>query len=123
MCKRQTAVSHSNAESEVLSLDAGVRMDGSPALQFRECLLETFSTKPAKGNSEPHKRETVIPCHSHVDICVFETIGHVPPNSSHSAQLYPFEDNAVVIQMINKGRSPNIKVRLNNAQSRSGLVV
>ena len=48
--------------------------------------LETFSSEPANGNPEPHKRETVIPCHSHVDICVFETIGHVPPNSSHSAQ-------------------------------------
>ena len=57
---------------------------------------------------------------------VFETIDHVPlniPDSSHSVQLYPFEDNAAVIQMINKGRSPNIKVRLNNAQSRSGWVV
>ena len=28
MCKKQTAVSHSGAESEIDSLDAGFRMDG-----------------------------------------------------------------------------------------------
>ena len=31
MCKKQTSVSHSSTESEVLSLDAGLRVDGSPA--------------------------------------------------------------------------------------------
>ena len=28
MCKKQTSVSHSSTESEIISLDAGVRMDG-----------------------------------------------------------------------------------------------
>ena len=32
MCKKQTSVSHSSAESDVISLDAGLRMDGTPAL-------------------------------------------------------------------------------------------
>ena len=31
-CKKQTAVSHSSAEAEIISLDAGVRMEGNPAL-------------------------------------------------------------------------------------------
>ena len=31
MCKKQTAVSHSSTESEIISLDAGLRMDGIPA--------------------------------------------------------------------------------------------
>ena len=47
MCQKQTAVSHGSAESEIVSLDAGLRMDGLPALQFRECVLETFLSKPA----------------------------------------------------------------------------
>ena len=34
MCKKQTSVSHSSTESEIISLDAGLRMDGSPALDF-----------------------------------------------------------------------------------------
>ena len=33
MCKKQTAVSHSSTESEILSLDTGLRLDGLPALE------------------------------------------------------------------------------------------
>ena len=32
LCKKQTAVSHSSTESEIISLDAGLRLDGIPAL-------------------------------------------------------------------------------------------
>ena len=32
MCKKQTSVSHGSTESEIISLDAGLRMDGLPAL-------------------------------------------------------------------------------------------
>ena len=32
MCKKQTSVSHSSTEAEIISLDAGSRMDGIPAL-------------------------------------------------------------------------------------------
>ena len=31
MCKKQTCVSQSSTESEVISLDAGLRMDGFPS--------------------------------------------------------------------------------------------
>ena len=31
MCKKQTSVSHSSTESEVISSDAGLRLDGFPA--------------------------------------------------------------------------------------------
>ena len=34
MCKKQTAVSHSSTESEIISLDAGLRLHGLPALEF-----------------------------------------------------------------------------------------
>ena len=34
MCKKQTSASHSATESEVISLDAGLRMDGLPALDL-----------------------------------------------------------------------------------------
>ena len=37
MCKKQTSVSHSSTESEVISLDAGLRMDGIPALDLWWC--------------------------------------------------------------------------------------
>ena len=113
MCKRQNAVSaHSSAESEIVSIDAGLRIDVVPALQFWECVLETLSCKASNGSLERRKLDRVIPSHSHSDVCVFESMDHVPhdiPNSSHSTQLYIFEGNAAVIQMINKGRSPNMR--------------
>ena len=34
MCKKQTSVSHSSTEAEIISLDAGLRMDGIPALSL-----------------------------------------------------------------------------------------
>ena len=59
MCKKQTAVSHSSTESEIISLDAGLRMDGLLAPDFWDVLKEvlrlTNSTKtpthPASGNT------------------------------------------------------------------------
>ena len=32
MCKKQTSVSHSSTESEIISLDTGLRLDGILAL-------------------------------------------------------------------------------------------
>ena len=43
MCQKQTSVSRSSTESEIISLDAGLRLDGSPALDFR----------PRKHDSDP----------------------------------------------------------------------
>ena len=40
--KKQTTVFHSSAESEIISPDAGLRIDGLPALQFGECVLEAL---------------------------------------------------------------------------------
>ena len=34
MCKKQTAVSHSSTESEIVSLDTGLRLDGLLALEL-----------------------------------------------------------------------------------------
>ena len=34
MCKKQTSVSYSSTESEIISLDAGLRLDGIPALDL-----------------------------------------------------------------------------------------
>ena len=42
MCKKQTAVSHSSTESEIISLDAGLRMDGSLALDLWDVVIEVL---------------------------------------------------------------------------------
>ena len=70
MCKKQTSVSHSSTESEIISLDAGLRMDGIPADGYRDVVIQVLrssnSTKhhqPAAGfcreetHPNPNKRE------------------------------------------------------------------
>ena len=39
MCKKQTSVPHSSTESEIISLGAGLRMDGIPALDLRDLIV------------------------------------------------------------------------------------
>ena len=34
MCKKQASVSHSSTQSEIISLYAGLRLDGLPALEL-----------------------------------------------------------------------------------------
>ena len=42
MCKKQTSVSHSLTESEMISLDAGLRLDGIPALDLWNLIVLVF---------------------------------------------------------------------------------
>ena len=55
MCKKQTSVSHSSTESEIISLHAGVRMDGIPALDLWELVTEVLhssSKQPEKSKEK-----------------------------------------------------------------------
>ena len=57
MCKKQTSVSHSSTESEVISLDASLRLDGFPALDLWDLVIEVLNlvsreTGAALGNQE-----------------------------------------------------------------------
>ena len=42
MCKKQTAVSHSSTESEIISLDTGLRLDGLPPLELWDLIVSVF---------------------------------------------------------------------------------
>ena len=46
MCKKETSASHGSTESEIISLDARLRMDGLPALDLWNIVMEVLrSTK------------------------------------------------------------------------------
>ena len=51
MCKKQTAVSHSSTESEIISLDAGLRLDGLPALDLWDQIVSVLgnTTQTTEG--------------------------------------------------------------------------
>ena len=120
MCKKQTAVSHSSTESEIISLDTGLRLDGLPALELWDLIISVFGNisrisdrtrKPVNSENKHHK--------SHNKIDAMKDIDSVPSNVQSARQealLYVFEDNEAVIKMIMKGRSPTMR-RLQNSQS------
>ena len=63
MCKKQTSVSHSSTESVIISLDAGLRMDGIPALDLWDLVFEVLQSslnQPVQGNllRDKDQRET-----------------------------------------------------------------
>ena len=110
MCKKQTAVSHSSTESEIISLDTGLRLDGVPALELWDLIVSVLgnvsrvSDRSGKLESDDHKHHK-----SHNKIDVMRDIDAVPANVQSARQealLYVFEDNEAVIKMIIKGRSP-----------------
>ena len=51
MCKKQTSVSHSSTEAEIISLDASSRMDGIPALGHPDLVIEVFHCSPNQLNN------------------------------------------------------------------------
>ena len=61
MCKKQTSVSHSSTESEIIFLDAGLRLDGIPALDLWNLTVavlgNTNQSNKARGGLCPNRRE------------------------------------------------------------------
>ena len=113
MCKKQTAVSHSSTESEIISLDTGLRLDGLPALELWDLIVSVFGTvsQISDRSGQPDNDVNKHP-KSQKRINVMENIDSVPSNVQSSRQealLYVFEDNEAVIKMIIKGRSPTMR--------------
>ena len=110
MCKKQTAVSHSSTESEIISLDTGLRLDGLLALELWDLIVSLFGNishisdrtgQPVNGKNKSRNK-----------IDAMQDIDSVPSNVQSARQealLYVFEDNEAVIKMIMKGRSPTMR--------------
>ena len=111
--ENKTSVSHSSTESEIISLDSGLRLDGLPALELRDLIVSVLgkvsrvSDGSKKLESDVHKRQK-----SHNKIDEVKDIDLVPSNvqsANREALLYVFEDNEAGIKMIMKGRSPTMR--------------
>ena len=51
MCKKQTSVSNSSEEAGMISLGAGLRMDGIPVLDLWNLVIEVFHSSPNQLNN------------------------------------------------------------------------
>ena len=79
MCKKQSSVLHSSTESEIISLDAGLRLDGIPALdlwdQIVSVLGNTIQThdrtgQPVVGRDTSHES-------SQLSRAMFNVLNHI----------------------------------------------
>ncbi len=121
MCKKQTCFSHSSMESEIISWDAGLRLDGIPALDLWDLIVavpgNTNQNRFEQGDLVKNKREVCSPPHpinkcKQSQINVMENIDFIPSNVNSSRQealLYVFEDNEAGIKMNINGRSPTMR--------------
>ena len=119
MCKKQTSVSHSSTEPEVISLDAGLRMDGLAAVDLWDEVIEVLHsskktdtpTQQAAGNSLRNEvrstnSNTKLERRSNRDVDELSNVDHVVTDAGFEAQLYILEDNEA---MIIKGRNPTMR--------------
>ena len=105
MCKKQTLVSQSSTVTEIISCDAGLRMDGIPVLHLWDLIVAVLHGNIYQSNQErwdPHKFPTRKKLHGKIDD--LHKVDFVS-----EALLYFFEDNEAVIMMIIKRRSPTMR--------------
>ena len=126
MCKKQTSVSHSSTEAEIISHDAGRRMDGIPALDLWDFVIEVFhsssnqskktkdqvrgdSSRNTTSNKHTHNQAKVPIHHDNLELSNVDNVVSNAKSSQFCAVLYIFEDNEAVIKMIIKCISPTMR--------------
>ena len=57
VCKKQTAVSHSSTETEVISLDTGRRMEGLPARSW-DAVIDVLELPATRAKGDPSRHNT-----------------------------------------------------------------
>ena len=91
MCKKQTSVSHGCTESEVISLDAGLRMDRLPAVALWDVVIEVLY--PSKSTELPthgaagnclRNSNTKLKKKGNRDVDQLSDLDHVVTNASSS---------------------------------------
>ena len=113
-------VSHCSTEPEIISLDAGLRMDGLLALDLLDLVMEVLRTtqgvpkpsqasfwKPVASSKSTTKINHVLT--RNVDLSNVDQVRANVHLSGKWSRLYIFEDNEAVIKMIIKGRSPTMR--------------
>ena len=117
-CKKQSCISNSSTESELISLDAALRVEGIPALSLWELVIDVFHpiaeckvassrVKPQPALESKHATPNAKSIYQ-----VLEEVDYVPPNlpePNGRAILVLLEDNDPVIQICIKGRNPTLR--------------
>ena len=112
LCKKQTAVSHSTSEAEVIALDAGTRLEGLPSLLLWDLVIDVFEPGPGKAKAPSRFLPSELMLLHRQCYDLYGSIDFVPPSlpiTKGRARLYILEDNDAVIKMVIKERSPQLR--------------
>ena len=117
MCKKQTAVSHSSAESEIISLDTGLRLDGLPPLELWDLIVSVLGktnqsnqarrdlcTNPREVRAVPHTLQKRKKAHGMI-------------NDLDNVDLFPQTSIVLVRKLCCTGKKPDNETCLQNPHS------
>ena len=103
-------MSESGTETEIISLDTSLRMEGVLRLNVQDTIIDLL--EPISHGDLMRKRQQKSRVKREKINGLVEDLGHVPPNAHISSKrpslFLCLKDNEAVIKMIIKGRSPNI---------------
>ena len=127
MCKKQTSVSHSSTDSEIISSDVGLRMDGIPALDLWDLIVAVLHGNTYQKDQErrdPSKSPARKKIHGKIDD--LDSVELVPSN----VQFFSWGSFVVNLwrqrssdQDDHKRKKPCNETCFQNPQSCSWLVV
>ena len=110
-CKKQGSVSHSSTEAEVVALDAGIRMEGIPAMIFWDIVIRVMNPEAPRNLSTFDKHQSIeveskVPPRMTSLTKLLADVDFVPPMvpaPTDVAKLICMQDNDAVIKSSIKG--------------------
>ena len=111
-CVRNKLQFHTSTESEIISVDAGLRLDGLPASELWDLIVSVLGNMT--HTTAKKKRPVIIDRsqQSQGKIDMMSNIDSVPSNVQSPRQealWYVFEGSEAMVKMIIRGRSPTMR--------------
>ena len=108
-CKKQSAISRSSTDAELISLDTGLRHDALPALNLWEMIIELFHPDIAAKTPPTAVRGTRVRSTFANELLKADWVPPSLPPHRGLARLLICEDNEATIHLLIKGRNPRLR--------------
>ena len=108
LCKKQGTISTSSIEAEVVALDTAMRLEALPLLNLLDLAISVLNPSRHKGKGSTHTK-LPVPRSFEEELTNCDFVPATFQVSTNGIKLVLLEDNNAVIQMIVKGRSPNMR--------------
>jgi len=107
--KKQTCVSHSSTESEIVAAEQGIRMEGLQALAFWELVTEMLGTNQPKAAETQTAKPTALEMNPYSECFNPGKYFAYTRKVGQTTVLVVAEDNEAVITIVKKARSMSLR--------------